>query len=58
MSSEVSEKRAGGPNLVHLDAEVFRKKVVCRLCVKFGKSLVNQKFGKGNRIVFYRAGAA
>ena len=51
MLSEVSEKRAGGPNLVHLDAEVFGKKRLCRLCGKFGENLSNLSFGKGNRTV-------
>ena len=39
--SEGSEKRAGGLNLVHLDAEVFGKKRLCRLCGKYGENLVN-----------------
>lgn len=51
MLYEVSEKRAGGQNLVHLDAEVFGKKGVCRLCEKFGENLANQSYGKRNRIV-------
>jgi hypothetical protein len=48
---KVSEKRAWGPNLVHLDAEVFGKKGVCRLCEKFGENFANRSYGKGNRIV-------
>ena len=41
----------GGPNLVHLDAEVFGKKRLCQLCGKFGANLASQSYGKRNRIV-------
>jgi len=44
-----SDKRAGGPNLFHLDAEVFGKERLCRLCGKNGEYLANQSYGKGNR---------
>ena len=44
MLSEVSEKRAEGPNLVHFDAAVFGKKRLCRLCEKFGENLANLMF--------------
>ena len=43
-----------GLNLVHLDAEVFWKKGVCRLCGEYGENLTNQSYGKGNRIALLR----
>lgn len=43
----VSEKSAGGSNLVRLDAEVFEKKGVCRLCANLEKICPIRAMGRG-----------